>query len=219
MNSNEFELVKALWDYLHMNQQLKRSDCIIAMGCHDTDVARRAGELYLENWANTIVATGGSGKITKNTMKRSEAEIFRDIMVDMGVPADRIILETKSINTGENIIFTREILQQKGINFNSFILVHKPYMERRTFATFPVRWPDKSYVVTSEQKLFEDYIKKYDDDNIDLNEVINLIVGEIQRTRLYPEKGWIIYQEIPDEVWEAYQKLIEVGYDKYLYRG
>lgn len=215
----KIELVKELWDYLHMNQKLEKSDCIIAMGCHDTDVAVRAAELYLDGWSDTIVATGGVGKITKDTMQKSEAEVYRDIMVDLGVPNERIILEKKSINTGENIIFTREILETEGLDFNSLIVVHKPYMERRAFATFPIRWPNKKYIVTSEQKSFDEYIKKYDDHNINTDDVINLIVGEIQRAKIYPNKGWIIEQEIPDHIWSAYEQLVNMGYDKYLFKG
>jgi hypothetical protein len=46
--------------------------------------------------------------------------------------------------------------------------------------------------------------------------VINLMVGDLQRIRIYPEKGFQIPQEIPDEVWAAYEKLVAWGFDKHL---
>ena len=40
------------------------------------------------------------------------------------------------------------------------------------------------------------------------------MVGDLQRIKLYPAKGFQIFQEIPDDVWQAYERLIELGYDK-----
>ena len=42
------------------------------------------------------------------------------------------------------------------------------------------------------------------------------VVGDLQRIRLYPEKGFQIRQEIPDDVWAAYEVLVDSGYDRYL---
>ena len=44
------------------------------------------------------------------------------------------------------------------------------------------------------------------------------MVGDLQRIRLYPDKGFQIHQEIPDDVWKAYEELVEAGFDKYLDR-
>jgi hypothetical protein len=42
------------------------------------------------------------------------------------------------------------------------------------------------------------------------------MVGDLQRIRLYPEKGYQIFQEIPDDVWAAYEELVAAGYDRHL---
>jgi hypothetical protein len=42
------------------------------------------------------------------------------------------------------------------------------------------------------------------------------MVGDLQRIRLYPEKGFQIHQDIPDDVWDAYEELVKAGYTKYL---
>ncbi len=87
-------------------------------------------------------------------------------------------------------------------------------MERRSYATFKKRWPDKKLIVTSPLIPFEEY----PDDVISLEEVINIIVGDLQRIKIYPEKGFQIFQEIPNDVWQAYERLVELGYDKHLVR-
>jgi hypothetical protein len=44
-------------------------------------------------------------------------------------------------------------------------------------------------------------------------------VGDLQRIKLYPEKGFQTYQEIPGQVWEAYLELVALGYDQHLIEG
>jgi len=43
-----------------------------------------------------------------------------------------------------------------------------------------------------------------------------MMVGDLQRIKYYPEKGFQIYQEIPEEVWKAYEELVKMGFDKQL---
>jgi hypothetical protein len=45
------------------------------------------------------------------------------------------------------------------------------------------------------------------------------MVGDLQRIRLYPEKGFQIYQEIPENVMKAYEQLISMGFNKHLING
>ena len=92
------------------------------------------------------------------------------------------------------------------------ILVQKPYMERRSYAVFKKHQPDKEVVVTSPQISF----KKYPNKDIPLEKIIHIMVGDLQRIKLYAEKGFQIPQEIPADVWMAYEELIKMGYDKHL---
>lgn len=204
-------LAKKIWDYMLMNHQLKKSDCILVLGSHDIRVAERGAQLFLEGWAPLLIMSGGIGRLTQEFPK-PEAEVFTDIAVKMGVPRDKIILENRSSNTSENILFTKKLLTDKGIDPRSFILVQKPYMERRAYATFMKRWPGKEVIVTSPQIPFEEYPnEKYPKE-----EVLNIVVGDLQRIKVYAEKGFAIPQEIPNYVSQAYEKLVQAGYTKHL---
>ena len=184
----------------------------MALGSHDLRVAERGAELWLQGYAPLLILSGGLGNFTRDMWTEPEADKFARIAIGLGVPARNIIVENKSGNTGENIRFTKKILDEKGINPNSFILVQKPYMERRTSATFLKQWPGKEILVTSPQISFEEYPTP----EIPMERVIAIMVGDLQRIKDYPEKGFQIFQEIPDEVWRAYERLIELGFDSHL---
>ncbi len=205
-------LAQQLWDYHHMNHELAKSDCILALGSHDLRVAERSADLYLEGWAPLIIMSGGLGNLTQNIWTESEADKFAAIAVQRGVPENAILIENRSANTGENILFTQQLLEKKGLAINNFILVQKPYMERRSYATFKKHWPEKKLLVTSPQISFEDYPT----DIISIEKVINIMTGDLQRIKLYPAKGFQIYQPIPAEIWDAFEKLVHLGFNKHL---
>ncbi|MET0299945.1 MAG: YdcF family protein, partial [Flavitalea sp.] len=174
--------------------------------------ADRAAELYLAGFAPLLVFSGGLGNFTKEVWTRSEADLFADIAIKAGVPETAILRENKSTNTGENIIFTQKLLASKNLDPRSFIVVQKPYMERRSFATFKKHWPHKELMVTSPQISFENYSTE----EIPLERVINIMAGDLQRIRYYPAKGFQVEQEIPTEVWRAFEELVAAGYDSHL---
>ena len=206
------QFAKQLWNYHHMNHELKKADCILALGSHDIRVAERASQLYLQQFAPLVIMSGGLENFTKDIWTETEADKFARIAMKLGVPKEAILIENKSTNTGENILFTQKLLKEKGLNPQSFIVVQKPYMERRSYATFKKHWPDKKLLVTSPQISFEEYPT----DEIPLEKVINIMVGDLQRIKYYPEKGFQVYQEIPEEIREAYEQLVKCGFDKHL---
>ena len=205
-------LAKILWKYHHMDHVLERSDCIFVLGSHDTRVAERGAELFLEGWAPLLIFSGGLGRLTADVWSEAEADKFAAIAIKRGVPESSIFVENNSTNTGDNILFTQALLKEKNLDPERFIVVQKPYMERRSFATFKKHWPGKKVLVTSPQISFEEYPTE----SISLEKVIQIMVGDLQRIKLYPGKGFQIYQEIPVEVWEAYEQLIRLGFDKQL---
>jgi uncharacterized SAM-binding protein YcdF (DUF218 family) len=210
--SDVLSLAQTLWDYHQMNHQLVKSDCILALGSHDLRVAERAAELYLEGWAPLVLMSGGLGNFTQGMWTEKEADKFAAIAREKGVPEKAILVENQSTNTGENILFSQRLLQRHQLSPGSFIVVQKPYMERRAYATFKKHWEDKQLVVTSPQIRFPDYPT----DEIPVDRVINIMVGDLQRIKLYPAKGFQVHQDIPAHVWETYEKLIDLGFNQHL---
>ncbi len=207
-------LAKKLWHYHLLNHSIIPADCILALGSNDIRVAERAAELFLNGYAPIVVFSGGLGNFTKGNWQTAEADTFAKIARNMGVPHHKIFTENRSTNTGENIVFSYNLLKKHQMLPASMILVQKPFMERRTFATFKKQWPDPTtmFTVTSPQISFENYTN----DSITETHLINAMIGDLQRIKVYPEKGFQVYQEIPDEVWQAMNALITLGYDQHL---
>ena len=205
-------LAKLMWDYHQMHHKLQKSDCILALGSHDLRVAERAADLYLQGWAPWLLMSGGLGNFTKSLWKEKEADKFAAIALQKGVPQSALLIENQSTNTGENILFSQRLLEEKGLQLQAFMVVQKPYMERRAYATFKKHWQDKDLVVTSPQISFEEYPNS----EIPLEHVIHIMVGDLQRIKFYPQKGFQIYQHIPLKVWDAYERLVALGFDRHL---
>jgi uncharacterized SAM-binding protein YcdF (DUF218 family) len=216
MDERILNLAERVWRYHLMNHQLEKADAIVVLCSHDKMVAERGAQVYLEEWAPLLIFSGGLGTITKGMWSEPEADQFARIAVGMGVPEEKILIENRSTNTGENVLFTKQLLAERGIDPRKLILVQKPYMERRSYATFKKLWPEKEVLVTSPLVTFGEYLDKYSNRELSRDDVISIMVGDLQRIKLYPEKGFQIYQEIPAEVWAAYEELVSTGYTRHL---
>jgi hypothetical protein len=62
----------------------------------------------------------------------------------------------------------------------------------------------------------DDYLARYSNNALSADDVISIMVGDLQRIREYPARGFQIAQEIPAEVWQAYEELVRAGYDRHL---
>lgn len=209
------ELAQIIWDYMRFEQLLEKADLILGLGNHDIRTAEWAAKLWSDKWAPKILFTGDRGKITKATNEIAEAEEFASKAVMLGVPNTSILRETKATNTSENFLYSYRMLESESIPQKSIIIVTKPYMLRRAYATFMKQWPaeTKPQVIMSAIDLtFEQYCNgQYSFDYI-----VNVMVGDLQRIMEYPKLGFQIEQNVPDEVKQAFNELVKRGYDKHL---
>jgi uncharacterized SAM-binding protein YcdF (DUF218 family) len=216
MNARVRDLAGKLWDYHQLHHEVSHADVIMVLCSYDLAVAERGAQLFLDGWAPLLIFSGGLGAITKHLWTVPEADQFAAIAVGKGVPRGKILIENRSTNTGENVLFTKQLLAERGMDPRKFMLVQKPYMERRAYATFMKVWPGKDLVVTSARVSLDEYLARYSSDALSVDDVIGIMVGDLQRIRLYPAKGFQIAQDIPPDVWSAFEELVRLGYDTHL---
>ena len=210
------EPLQIIWDYLGMHQTPQKADCIVGFGNFNTDIARRAAELYHQGYAPKIMFTGGLGRNTTHLFTEPEAVRFAKVAMECGVPEEDIILEDQSTNTKENIDFMHRIFEERNIPHDHVLGVHQPFMERRIVSALGVYWPELNFTVTSPQVTIPEYLERARQQGMTENASISVIVGDFQRMDLYAKLGYQIPQEIPEEAWQAFHTLVEMGYDKQL---
>ncbi len=207
---------QTIWDYMRYEQPIEKADVIIGLGSSDVRTADWCAKLYQEDYAPCILFSGGRGRITRDVSTENEADVYAERATKLGIPKEAILKDASATNTGENIRFSYELLKDNNIVPRSIIIVTKPYMLRRAYATFMKQWPTENKPLVQCSAIdvsFSDYCK---DENYPFEYVTNVMVGDLQRIREYPKQGYQIEQDIPDEVWRAYEALVAAGYDKHL---
>ena len=207
---------KILWEYQLLHHTLKKADVIFALGTYDLAVPRYAAQLFLDGWAPMLAFSGykpANSEMKGDLWEKSEAETFKDVALTMGVPEDKILIETEARNTQQNFEMMDDVFRAHDVNPKTVILVQKPYMERRVWATGLVRWPQRELIMTSPPISFEEYIARTD---IPLDRTLCHLVGDTERIKLYSENGFLAPQEMPEEVWAAYEALVSMRYTKNL---
>jgi uncharacterized SAM-binding protein YcdF (DUF218 family) len=86
---------------------------------------RHAAALFQSGQVTWIVVTGGVGQ--GDTLAESQAG--RNWLIDAGVPADRVLIETKSRTTKQNLAFSEPLLAENYIH--RVLIVSDPLHMRR----------------------------------------------------------------------------------------
>ncbi|MEU7278887.1 YdcF family protein [Streptomyces sp. NPDC045431] len=197
-----------LWDYQQMHHEPRPCSVGIGLGSHDLGVADTAVNLYRRGMMPLIVFTGSTSRTTRDRMPRGEAVHYRERALELGVPDAAVLVEPNARNTGENIRFSRSLLEERGVYVTSVLLVSKPYEERRAYATARKLWPEVDVVSASTPMTLNEYVKAIGDAHL----VIDMLVGAHQRLLVYPDQGFTIRQKVPAAVTAAYERLCSAGF-------
>ena len=111
MNQNIVENAKIIWEYHKLHQNLKHCDGIMVFCSNDIRVAQYAATLYHQGYGKFILFSGGiahENDILSTGWDKPEAEVFADIAMQNKIPKEKILLENKANNTGENIHFSKQ---------------------------------------------------------------------------------------------------------------
>ncbi|NKY56342.1 YdcF family protein [Nocardia flavorosea] len=202
--------VETLWNFNHMDHEARPVDLGIGLGSHDLGVATHTANLYNAGIFPRIVFTGANAPTTVERFPRGEAVHYREHALELGVPDEAILVEPKATNTGDNIDFTRALLDQHGLldQVQSIMLISRPYQQRRSYAMARKRWPEVDVVCSSLPLPLSEYVESIGD----ADRVINMLVGDTQRIWVYAQKDWAVEQDVPTPVHDAYSRLVDAGF-------
>jgi len=205
-------LAKKLWDYGQMGHKLEKAGLILVFGTYNPILATWAAEVFSQGYAPLIIFSGNRSDFTTN-WPLTEAETFAALAEQAGVPKENIWLEKEAKNSGENISYTRKLLASAHKNVKTIIAIQKPYSERRMYATLRKQWPEVNVIASSPPLSYDEYMATSPKGKAGS---IDTMVGDFQRLTLYAEQGFQIPQKTPQEVTEAFNGLVELGFTKNL---
>lgn len=98
------------------------------------------------------------------------------------------------------------------------LIVTKPYMERRALRTFEAQWTlarrdgSRPHIyIASWRTSLADYVS----DSEPFDDVVNIMVGDLERIKDYPRRGFMTPSVVPRAVIEAYEVLIRAGFTQH----
>lgn len=203
-----------LWSYQALYEEVEKSDFVIATG-HDIRLVDLAVDLFKEGMATWFVASGGHkyGEMrgfTTVDSDKTEAQVYKEKAIDVGVSESSIILQDKSWNIGDVFTQLKLIAKEKNLDFNTGIFIYEPDKQRRGKASLEKQWPEIKTYVTSIRSTLEEYAN----DQIPMPSLVRQVVGNMKRIIEYPALGFQTEQNIPEDVMKAYENLVKAGYSK-----
>lgn len=136
--------VSAITDFIFLAHPLKKADILFVPGGPGLEPAFKAAALYHEGMAPLILPSGLKSKVDDTTRGAyaSEFEAIRHTLMSLGVPEKSILKEDRATYTYQNALFSREVLDARGLSIARAILVTKPVHARRAYMYYQSCFPD-----------------------------------------------------------------------------
>ena len=149
----------ALTDFIFTEQKPEKADAIFVPGGLYGEIAQHAAELYQQGFAPLIVPSGKysivEGKFTevqspqkyKGRYFETESDFLTQILVDEGVKKSDILQEKEASYTYQNALFTKDLLEKKGLHLKKVILSCQAYHARRCLMYYQLLYPKTEFYV------------------------------------------------------------------------
>lgn len=96
----------------------------------------QAFQLYKAGKVKKILISAGSIAFFAKNKLKNEAMLSKDYLILSGVPETDILIETKSTNTFENALFSKEILVDAKLENSKLLLITSAYHMKRSLLCF-----------------------------------------------------------------------------------
>ncbi|RKY39133.1 MAG: hypothetical protein DRP72_00465, partial [Candidatus Omnitrophota bacterium] len=209
--------------------KVEQVDLLLILGNSRVEVVDEAYKVYKQKLVGKILIAGGVGRETEyliqnlvklgyrkeNLEGKSEAEIFKERLLEFGVNEEDILpLDTESTNTEENIRNAIKILEEEQFYPQTILLFQHPLIQRRAVATFLKIIQESGYNRWQNIRLisFAPYIPEVSK----MNEEeflyhLNIALGEVYRLhpKVYGPEGkkYIIRVKIPEDIKRIYEEI------------
>jgi hypothetical protein len=200
------DAVRTAFVYLSETDPLGRApyDAVLGFGMFDLTLPVFCGDLYASGQARRIIFTGGIGAGTGD-LGAPEGEVWRRTLASShpAIVDTDVIVESRSTNTGENVLFTTTLLETThprlafGAGTRRVIVVASPTRLRRASLTLRRHHPALDVIRQLPRVTMEQDAARYAAQGIDY---VRHIAGELDRLVDYPRRGWIVGEPLPTAI-------------------
>jgi len=177
--------IKKITNYIFLksNPQRQKADLALVFGTCHPEAINKTYELYRDKFVNKILISGGVNRVTSE----NEALKMSRKLIDLGVKQQDIILEDKSTNSLENVLFSKKVIDEKfGFNnIKKIIAIVKHYHSRRALMTLKRYFPKNIELIPVTYKIYGFTKDNWFENDIGKEKVI----GEFEKISKYLDKG------------------------------
>jgi hypothetical protein len=152
------QLLDSIYDYLSEQDSPKKSDLLFVFGARTDLRADKAIELYAQHLADRILVSGGN-PIYHSGESETEADRYKEILINAGVPGEVITVENKSITVPDNVRRSLNLLEETSSLPRSIIIVNSPYAQRRGWSVLKKHLPKDTVIYRVNSKCATEYEK------------------------------------------------------------
>ncbi|MEA3249613.1 MAG: YdcF family protein [Patescibacteria group bacterium] len=132
--------VEKITEYMFFKSRPESADLAMVFGTQYREPLKQVKKIYYDRLTEKILLSGGKNRHTG----RNEAREMALNLIDMGVNLADIVIEDKSTNTLENVLFSKQIIEEE-IGFQDvrrILVIAKCYHVRRALMTLKRHFPD-----------------------------------------------------------------------------
>lgn len=175
--------IKKITDYIFLKSDPQKANLALVFGTRHQEAINKVFELYHDGLVPKILVSGGINRVTGE----NEAKEMSNKLIQLGVKEGDIILENKSTNSLENVLFSKQVIGEN-IGFNKvkkIIAVVKHYHSRRALMTLKKHFPKTVELIPITYEIYG-----FTTDNWFNSEVgKEKVLGEWNKIPIYFKKG------------------------------
>lgn len=147
-------IITDISNYIFVADEPERADAIFLPGSSHPEQPEYAARLYQKGYAKWLIPSGGisvkrdkwpgvrTGADRYDGDYKTDCEFFTDVLLKNGVPASAVIGEDQSGHTRDNAWFSRKVVEEKGIEIQTALIVCKAFHARRCLMLYQMAFPD-----------------------------------------------------------------------------
>lgn len=172
---------------MFLNDGDQKADLAFVFGTWDVwgESVKKAVELYKDGLVPKILVSSGANPATGVV----EGDLIAQDLEKLGIPRADILIENKSANTLENVLFSKEIIDKElGLeNIKSIVAVVKNYHARRALMTLRKHLPIEIELKTATYIADKYPLHKEDWQKTEVGK--QKVLEEVEKIKTYLAKG------------------------------